>query len=1179
MTENTLPDSLDLRNELQELVREELLGPAGGPEEIIREVPTSRYLLGLLAPRNQSRLETLEEEEEELAIDSGETSEEGTPDAPIPIGTSLLPSSLGLTFSVDPDADSFQVHVSYGVYQRLQPGTEIENEDGEVAVLEYRAWRRQHVEADSPPFRLLEGLTDIWNPDPENENIVVRGLVRDHEDGWAVTLYLINYQEEPSELKEEAWLFQPALEVYTPNNASIFLKREIPLPHSQEDIEDLRMRMLYRKELEFAVGHGVAVHASLADGRWDRAVRLSTQIMPTCEVEQMEAPSPEDIPALENVTLDMRVLSETDQGEFWEKLSPLADAYENWIEENRSRLTPENIPPDLARFDQIPQNTLDDCQSALKRIRQGIRLLDQEQDAAKAFQFANRAMADQRVRTVYTRTLRQGAEITVDEVDIPQNRSWRPFQLAFVLLNLAALHDPTHPERSDRGNALADLLWFPTGGGKTEAYLGVAAFAMGIRRLQRNEDWLDGQAGVTVLMRYTLRLLTLQQFQRASTLICACEVIRREDPQTWGEEPFRIGLWVGMRSTPNYTDQADEVIRQDRGQYTGGQGAVGTPAQLPNCPWCGKPIRPGVDIVVEKYGSGRGRTFQYCSDTLGQCPFSQRQSRDEGVPIIVVDEEVYRRLPTLLIATVDKFAQMPWKGAAQMLFGRVSGKCPRHGFRSPEIEDADRHNRRAGLQAVQTIPYTQRLRPPDLIIQDELHLISGPLGTLVGLYETAVDALCSWEIDGQKIYPKVIASTATIRRAREQVYKLFLREVKIFPPPGLDVEDNFFSRKVNTSIESPGRLYLGVCAPGKRLKTALIRVYAAFMAASQLLFEEYGRLADPWMTLVGYFNSMRELGGMRRVVDDTLRTRLTRMQQRGLADRNIYPYSVDELTSRKGGRDIPKVLDQLEAVFDPNLAEERRRRKRAGEAVSPTEYPLDIVLATNMISVGVDVGRLGLMAVASQPKTTAEYIQATSRVGRRFPGIVCTVYNWTRPRDLSHYERFEHYHATFYEQVEALSVTPFSPRALDRGLSGVFTSLIRLWEEILNPNVAAGHFTPEIPYYETVRQELIDRAEMVTEDPAIVDMLTDMIAVREQHWRYQSQREGSSLSYSEESGTFLPLLKKPQEEPNDLFTCLNSLRDVEPSVGLVFNDYGMDRLMSTAASSNTTNDEENGNDN
>ena len=227
---------------------------------------------------------------------------------------------------------------------------------------------------------------------------------------------------------------------------------------------------------------------------------------------------------------------------------------------------------------------------------------------------------------------------------------------------------------------------------------------------------------------------------------------------------------------------------------------------------------------------------------------------------------------------------------------------------------------------------------------------------------------------------------------------------------------------------TPGRLYLGVCAPGTRLKAVLIRVYAAFMSAAQVLYEEYGTAADPWMTLVGYFNAMRELGGMRRVVEDAIRTRLEHMDQRGLARRYIHPFSVEELTSRKDATDIPAILDRLELVFDPQVTAERKRKRETEAPKSGVaKWPLDVVLATNMISVGVDVNRLGLMVVAGQPKATAEYIQATSRVGRVFPGIVCTVYNWARPRDLSHYERFEHYHATFYRQVEALSVTPFSP--------------------------------------------------------------------------------------------------------------------------------------------------------
>jgi len=357
------------------------------------------------------------------------------------------------------------------------------------------------------------------------------------------------------------------------------------------------------------------------------------------------------------------------------------------------------------------------------------------------------------------------------------------------LLNLPSVTDLHHKDRSHETRAIADLLWFPTGGGKTEAYLGLAAYTMALRRLQGDIGGRSAEHGVAVLMRYTLRLLTLQQFQRATTLICACEVIRREDPKKWGEAPFRIGLWVGMRATPNTTEQAQEAIANAHGRGTGGSG---TPAQLTTCPWCGTAIDPGKHIKVYSGMSTKNRTIMYCGDPMGnRCPFTRRQSPDEGIPALVVDEEIYRNPPTLMIATVDKFAQMSWKGAVQMLFGQVNGFCTRHGFRSPEIKDRRSHPRSGSLPAAKTVPHPL-LRPPDLIIQDELHLISGPLGSMVGLYETAVDVLCSWTVDGKKIRSKVIASTATIRRAKDQVKKLFLRELSVFPPNGTEIADNFF---------------------------------------------------------------------------------------------------------------------------------------------------------------------------------------------------------------------------------------------------------------------------------------------------------------------------------------------------------------------------------------------------
>jgi hypothetical protein len=215
-----------------------------------------------------------------------------------------------------------------------------------------------------------------------------------------------------------------------------------------------------------------------------------------------------------------------------------------------------------------------------------------------------------------------------------------------------------------------------------------------------------------------------------------------------------------------------------------------------------------------------------------------------------------------------------------------------------------------------------------------------------------------------------------------------------------------------------------------------------------------------------------------------------------------------------------------------------------------------------MISVGVDVSRLGLMVVASQPKATAEYIQATSRVGRAFPGLVCTVYNWARPRDLSHYERFEHYHATFYQQVEALSVTPFSPRALDRGLTGVLVSHLRLLGEDFNANGKAGQLERGHRFVDLALDEISHRAGLVTESHQNQDLVRHMIEVRLDQWlaKAQATTGGAILGYAgRRDGRTLGLLRKPAEEDWSLFTCLNSLRDVEPNVALILKDYGMDR--------------------
>ena len=1142
-----------MRAWLEDAVVGDLLGPAGGAEaEIVDGTVRDRYLVGMLAPQ---RLRVVPAVNDRLAVQETGGVEDGEEDGDLPSEPTMFPSAMGMSFMVAEDAGPLTVTARWGRYHR-GPSASVTTDTGRPKLV----WKRIPMEFVVVLPALVEGpiaerILAYTSDDGAHPAVMLRGVARAVPGGVVASLFLVNCQDEPEERRDEGWLFQPELQVAAVSGLPVFRAR----PSHElagDDAEGRAMAMLYRERLEFAVGHSVSVHATPGTDDPRRATRLETRVVPAFEVAATDTPGPDDDPLLAGLCLDMRELANTPRSELGRRLRALPDAYGAWIERQRARASHPDARVD--GFGTEAKAALVECERVLARIRDGLALLAGHEQAAEAFRFANRAMWLQRLHTRCSESARKGEGKTVEELDVPKERSWRVFQLAFLLLNLDSVTNLHHPHRSDPSHAVSDLLWFPTGGGKTEAYLGLAAYTMALRRLQGEIEGRSGEHGVAVLMRYTLRLLTLQQFQRAAALICACESIRRESitagRATWGTEPFRIGLWVGARSTPNTTEQSAEALRRVKKTEKYQPGAIagsGSPVQLKSCPWCGSSIDPGRHVRVESFASGSSRTLTFCGDPHGVCPFSERNAPGEGLPVVVVDEEIYRRLPTLLIATVDKFAQMPWRGSVQMLFGQVTGHCERHGFSCADDEPADSdHPKRNALPATKLDPH-RPVRPPDLIIQDELHLISGPLGTLTGLYETAIDELCSWDVGGMRVRPKVVASTATIRRARRQIRALFLRDVQVFPPQGLDVTDNFFAVQRPTS-ERPGRRYLGICAPGRRLKAAIIRVYVAHLAAAQVLFERYGAHADPWMTLVGYFGSLRELAGTRRLVDDDIASRLRRMSRRGLSSRRLRP--IKELTSRLGSTEIPDLLDRLEVPFDPD----EDAKRRAGERL---KAPIDVLLATSMVSVGVDVKRLGLMVVAGQPKNTAEYIQATSRVGRAHPGLVCTIYNWARPRDLSHYETFEHYHGTFYNHVEALSVTPFAPRAVDRGLSALLVSLIRLCSPTYAPNDAAPTLRRDDPLVRRAVNVIVRRAELVEESTSRGDEVRKQLERRLDDWLAAANPEigGSRLGYkTRRDGVTRGLLRPAGTGPWEAFTCLNSLRDVEPTTLLVLEDGNLD---------------------
>ena len=1147
--------NLGLRDRLEQMILTELLGPASPDEELKDEHVSNRYLVGILYPRG---VETRREELDPVALAGSDSQDDGKADSGSQT-TTMFQSSFGFTFTVsDKEAQAIRVSASWGHYDRREPVSTVRDEKGYPRLV----WKRTAVtwSADVP---LVAGKTTLAYPNKEGEDyhVGIEGIIRPMGADWIITLFLVN--NEPPRNHDSHLLFQPELQVTAVDGRPIFKRQQLLRAGDKLDssvlADEREMEMLYRKHVEFARGHGVGVHCETEPGEPTCARLIKTVVAPVQTVRRVTPPTVAEIPALQGLALDMKVLAEAEAAALPGLLRPLADAYEGWIAEQAARLTSDDPKDaDLKSHKATATDALANCRRALTRLRAGIDLLASNQQAATAFSFLNRAMWQQRVHTIMADNRRRGKAATEAEVDIPRNHEWRPFQLAFILLNLPGVTDLGHDDRRASEDAIADLLWFPTGGGKTEAYLGLTAYTLAIRRLQGVIEGRSGAEGVSVLMRYTLRLLTIQQFQRAAALICACEQIRRDDPARWGATPFRLGLWVGMKTTPNHTKDAEDSIKQARNSGWGG--GTGSPAQLTNCPWCGTKIEAGKDYAVDKTLS---RTFTYCPSR--ECAFNKLNSEGEGLPVLVVDDEIYRLLPSLLISTVDKFAQMPWNGETAQLFGQVDVRCQRHGFKSPESKvcelSSGYHPASNGHPQARLQP-SQPLRPPDLIIQDELHLISGPLGTLVGLYETAIDSLSSWTVAGKKVRPKVIASTATIRRSRDQMHALFLRQVEVFPPSGLDVEDNFFARAREVSEQEPGRRYLGICAQGRRLKVALIRVYFACMAAAQTLYERegYSRRADPWMTLVGYFNSMRELGSMRRLVDDDVRSQLERAGERGLARRRISEQSVEELTSRKSSTDIPAVLDRLETPFD--LEEEAARKERIKQKLPVRGYrPYDVLLATNMISVGVDVQRLGLMVVAGQPKTTAEYIQATSRVGRNSPGLICTVFNWSRPRDLSHYEQFEHYHDTFYKYVETTSVTPFSSRALDRGLSGLLVSSVRLMGMEFNPNDGARRIQRQHSYITSTLQAIMARAASIGGVKVGAQVKLE-VEERLDNWLHRirsSASKGTTLAYDQKNkdGTSIRLLHRPGEGKWDLFTCMMSLRDVEPEIGLILDRNGV----------------------
>lgn len=1030
------------RQKIVTYLEEQLIGPLHGSEEIVDEPPHRRYLTGILFPQEADV--STELDEDILDEGAGEAGEESTED-PIALSTQQLPSAVGLSF-VLPAWSAFKVEVRAGRYEQ-----------------EGSSWRRQAINAAGddaleiqPPKRvgrapavsILDGraaLESRW---------------RRLGDGALVTIALVNQRRLPANgrMDPSDCLLQVNVRCLSEEGFSPY-----PAPvRIQSGDEEAELALQYKDVPTFAIGHGCAAtwETGVERPSWVETTYLPSHVVPGVAFT-LEGDG-DELNRL-NATLSLEFLAQvaSSPAAVITALDEFVDSYDRWAagqEEVAADLPPRHAGAAkrlLARIDE-----------ARRRMRRGVRRLEQDDDAREAFSLANRAML---MQMVHSGEDFAGRRRQWNEADLPTptytgtGRAWRPFQLAFLLLALESAIDESAEERDT-----IDLIWFPTGGGKTEAYLGLMALTVLYRRLTLR----DAGAGTAVITRYTLRLLTSQQFQRAATLICALESIRRTMPERLGTTRISIGVWLGGSNSPNsYQDAIELREKLENGEQTT------ISFQVETCPWC------GTELIPTNLGPDEAWGVHATNDSFRMnCPQTKCEFHNE-LPVSAVDEDLYDRPPTCLIGTVDKFARMAWEPAAGVFLG--AGATP----------------------------------GPSLIIQDEFHLISGPLGTIVGLYEAAFDVVMS----AKGARPKVVASTATIRRAQAQGAGVFGRQTALFPPAGLSAENSYF---VRYDYESPGRRYIGLMPQGHTPLTAMVHLAAALLQSTEEL-ELQDPFDDAYWTLVAYHNSLRELGKSVTLAHDDIPARLQVIATAEDGVRRLNDDDILELTGNVPANQIPRSIEKL-----------KRKRGERG-AVS-------FVASTNMLSVGVDVPRLGLMLVVGQPKTTSEYIQASSRVGRSTPGLVVTLYSPSKPRDRSHYESFTAYHSALYRYVEPTSVTPFSVPARARALHADLVILAR-HALGLAENTEAAEFNNSDEDLAGLLEEFLRRVTVA--DPAERDNVAQHLHQLGGEWVHLAEQAipHGGLRYTGAGKQHVALLRK-FNKPGLGWPTLDSMRSVDTEV-------------------------------
>jgi hypothetical protein len=1235
-----------MRKTMIEEVIKDVLGPRSGPEESIKGDPYDEYITGVIIPAGWSPprgMGTADPDSENVNTDIVSSGEDDSDyERPVSSEPFIRPRSFGISFMAPFDAKEIDVCVTWGRYTRSD---------------DEKMWKRESHFCIKK-FSLDEDNTRECIYSEDDGSITINVMVRENENRKKnVRVILVN------ELKV-------ARNAYRPETASCIFQPSIRInvegcSETSDTPDDYRdeMNFIYRNRKIDVMGiqcsavsksceysHNLNEYILWPDGlnlaeKFPEIENFRTPDFRTEFVPLYSIPMPSfDVEGVDELSAEK--LSEAwDSSSISEIVDPLINAFEMWIESNKE--IQKSMDGKNKKF---ASRIIKKQEEALKRLKNGLEILMNNEKARLAFCFANRVISLQH-------------QWTGQDDDF----LWRPFQLAFFLMNIEPIFNPDSEYRD-----VLDLLWIPTGGGKTEAYLAIIAFTMSLRRLKGSlgSESIQRYYGTAVISRYTLRLLTVQQFRRTLRMITAAEYLRvficdsglrgwrpsacdiKED-WLYGSVRFSAGLWVGGAVSPLHLRGNKGAIDIMTSAKEGENESE--PAQVIRCPACNswlslpdssesslpahdntiitvvqkkktdlnfepselkkmfpeiREIRVSRDNLRENhetliikfderdidipriseimkelenhfefsslswrrpgyFGSSfdKGRRKKKYSDfeiwcPNPDCPLNKDVDWVEGVPsgdgsefpdgnakrkfegpfienrripvpAYTVDEQVYSRCPTVIISTADKIARLSFEPRAAAIFGNVDkfnifygyhrdGLYPRDTTKSSAAHDTD----------------VEGFLPPELIIQDELHLLDGPLGSMFGIYEASVESL----ILRGGLRPKYLASTATINNAHDQVRLLFGRDLFQFPPHGLEITDSFFVKEEDSGDawdeRMSGRIYMGIAAPGRGPITPQIRLWSRVLKTSS---ENTGDEAIRYYwTIVGYYNSLRELGGGIAFYREDVVERLKEIS--GDDPRDIDPDPL-ELSSRIDSTVLPLVLDRIE---------------RDGEQPEVPAY--DAIFTTSMFGTGVDVPHLSLMIVSGQPKTTGSYIQATGRIGRKRGGLVLTFLNASRPRDMNHYEMFMKYHARIHESVEPVSVSPYSDGALNRALGPATVAFLRNmplaradWTEEDGKVILSGESSEDIHY---LQEFLANRVEKIFNREEDVEIIENFLEECIKQWKSVAE-EVDELRFSEYV-LYRPeqhnvVLGTPAHEYKNLKTVFrnapNSLRDIEETTG------------------------------